>query len=195
MSNDLFEVLSIVKGAALVGARYTPLFDYFVAEYGATAFRVVADTYVTDDAGTGIVHQAPAFGEDDFRVCIAAEVVDKRSGRLPCPVDANGRFTSEVPEFAGVHVKAADDGICAALKARGRLFSKATLVHSYPFCWRSDVRVVGGAGLGAGAGGGASWGRRVRCGRRLGRGNDGGAILVCGVCGSPSRAAWRRGSL
>ena len=175
VSNELFEVLSVVRGADLVGVKYEPLFNYFVAEYGATAFRVVADTYVTDDAGTGIVHQvryhtppalevaaaphrssskpyllhmrangsipqAPAFGEDDFRVCAAMEVVDKTSGKLPCPVDANGNFTSEVPEFVGVHVKAADDGICALLKSRGRLVSKATITHSYPFCWRSEVR-------------------------------------------------------
>ena len=62
------------------------------AEYGSTAFRVVSDTYVTDDAGTGIVHQAPAFGEDDFRVCTTWGIIEKGSGKLPCPVDANGRL-------------------------------------------------------------------------------------------------------
>jgi isoleucyl-tRNA synthetase len=132
-------VLSVVPGSALVGARYKPLFPYFVPEYGAVAFRVVADTYVTDDAGTGIVHQAPAFGEDDWRVCASNGIIEKASGRLPCPVDPNGRFTDEVPDFVGQYVKAADDGITAALKAAGRLVSRGTIVHSYPFCWRSEV--------------------------------------------------------
>ena len=140
-----FELLGApVPGAALVGARYEPLFPYFVAEYGARAFRVVADTYVTDDAGTGVVHQSPAFGEDDFRVCQAAGIVVKSGPfiQVPCPVDANGCFTAEVPDFVGLHVKAADDAICAALKERGRLWSKGTIVHSYPFCWRSETPLI-----------------------------------------------------
>jgi isoleucyl-tRNA synthetase len=91
-----FEVLERMLGADLVGARYAPLFPYFAASHGATAFRVIADAYVTDDAGTGIVHQAPAFGEDDFRACLANGIV-VRAGTaidLPCPIDANGCFTA-----------------------------------------------------------------------------------------------------
>jgi isoleucyl-tRNA synthetase len=129
-------------GAALVGARYAPLFSYFSAAYGATAFRVIADGYVSDAAGTGVVHQAPAFGEDDWRVCTAAGVVARDGGAVPCPIDANGRFTAEVPEFAGLHVKAADEPICAALKAAGRLVQKGTIIHSYPFCWRSETPLI-----------------------------------------------------
>ena len=69
-------------------------------------------------------------------------MIEKGSGKVPCPVDVNGRFTAEVPDFKGQHVKAADDGICAALKASGRLVSKGSLVHSYPFCWRSDTPLI-----------------------------------------------------
>ena len=139
-----FEVLERMLGADLVGARYTPLFTCFVASHGSTAFRVVSDAYVTDDAGTGIVHQAPAFGEDDFRVCIANGIVIKVGTKidLPCPIDANGCFTSDVPEFVGQHVKAADEGICALLKTQGRLIQKASFVHSYPFCWRSETPLI-----------------------------------------------------
>lgn len=106
-----------------------------------TAFRVVSDDYVTDDSGTGIVHSAPAFGEDDYRVCIAHGVISK-GGFMPCPVDANGCFSPEVTEFAGMNVKDADPQICTNLKARGRMVQKASVVHSYPFCWRSDTPLI-----------------------------------------------------
>jgi isoleucyl-tRNA synthetase len=132
------------QGKTLLGKRYTPLFPFFQEEYKDRGFRVLCDTYVTDDAGTGVVHQSPAFGEDDFRVCVAAGVIVKKGPfiEVPCPVDANGCFTGDVPDFKGVHVKAADDGICALLKEAGRLFSKGTIVHSYPFCWRSETPLI-----------------------------------------------------
>lgn len=137
-----FEIVRKYKGSDLVGCTYTPLFNYFVAEYGSKAFRVVSDTYVTDDAGTGIVHQAPAFGEDDYRVCSTNGIISKDSGTVPCPVDANGRFTDEVPDFIGQYVKGADDAICAKLKEAGRLVSKGSIIHSYPFCWRSETPLI-----------------------------------------------------
>lgn len=136
---ELYEILERVKGSSLVGMKYVPLFPYF--ENLPTAFRVAGDSYVTDDSGTGIVHQAPAFGEDDYRVCIAHGIVQKGEG-LPCPVDSNGRFTSEVPEFVGRNVKEADGDIIALLKSQGRLVSKEVYNHSYPFCWRSDTPLI-----------------------------------------------------
>ena len=136
-----YEVVSKFVGKDLVGKRYQPLFPYFLESHGHCAFRVLSDTYVTDDAGTGIVHQAPAFGEDDYRVCLANGVIDK-GAEIPCPVDANGRFTAEVKHFAGRYVKEADDDICKYLKDHGRLVSKSSIVHSYPFCWRSDTPLI-----------------------------------------------------
>jgi len=125
----------------LSGLRYEPIFDFAVATAGPDAFRVVADTYVTADSGTGIVHQAPAFGEDDFRVCQAAGVLPK--GQQPFdPTDANGRFTAAAPPFQGKGVKEADKEITAAIKAKGRLVDNASLVHSYPFCWRSQTPLI-----------------------------------------------------
>jgi isoleucyl-tRNA synthetase len=99
------------------------------------AFRVLTDTYVTDADGTGIVHQAPAFGEDDHRISLAHGVV-RPDESPPCPIDDKGHFTKEVPDFEGIHVKAADPAIQKVLKAKGRLIVQSTLNHSYPYCWR-----------------------------------------------------------
>ncbi len=137
--DEMFEILEKFPGSKLIGLQYKPLFTYF--SHVATAFRVVADGYVTEEGGTGIVHQAPAFGEDDNRICLEQGIVGKGED-LPCPVDANGRFTKEVPEHVGVMVKDADADICARLKADGRLLLKDSYVHSYPFCWRSDTPLI-----------------------------------------------------
>ena len=134
-----YTVLERCKGAALVGKRYVPLFDYFVGKV-ASAFRVVADSYVSTDSGTGIVHQAPGFGEDDFRVCLASGVLQK--GETVCPVDENGCFTADVGDFAGKYIKHCDEEIAARIKAAGRLVKKAAVVHSYPFCWRSESPLI-----------------------------------------------------
>lgn len=138
---ELYEVVERMKGSALVGLTYEPLFNYFQEAFSTQAFRVVADNYVTEDGGTGIVHQAPAFGEDDYRVCLTNGIIGKGED-LPCPVDSNGRFTAEVSEFVGRDVKEADNDICALLKSRGRLVMKEVYNHSYPFCWRSDTPLI-----------------------------------------------------
>jgi len=142
-----YEILAKFPGSKVAGAQYEPLFDFFVpakadGQLGDATFTVLSDTYVTADSGTGVVHQAPAFGEDDYRVCLAAGVV-KKGGMLPCPVDLNGRFTAPVdPEWIGINVKEADPKVSAAVKAKGRLISNSAIVHSYPFCWRSDTPLI-----------------------------------------------------
>jgi isoleucyl-tRNA synthetase len=75
-----------------------------LVQYEDRAFRVLVDTYVTDKDGTGIVHQAPGFGEDDHRIALAYDVIGEDE-MPPCPIDDAGRFTSEVPDFAGQYVK------------------------------------------------------------------------------------------
>lgn len=137
--SELYEIIERLKGSDLVGLSYTPIFNYFQSH--STAFRVISDNYVTEDGGTGIVHQAPAFGEDDYRVCLLHGIIGKGED-LPCPVDSDGRFTNEVPEFKGKHVKEADNDICQHLKASGRLLIKDNYFHSYPFCWRSDTPLI-----------------------------------------------------
>eukprot|EP00929_Paragymnodinium_shiwhaense_P060592 TRINITY_DN30254_c0_g1_i1.p1 TRINITY_DN30254_c0_g1~~TRINITY_DN30254_c0_g1_i1.p1 ORF type:complete len:1160 (+),score=334.10 TRINITY_DN30254_c0_g1_i1:233-3712(+) len=138
-----FETLEECKGAKLVGIGYEPLFDYFKGKtLNDKAWHVFSDSYVSTEAGTCIVHQAPAFGEDDMRVCIKFDVVTKEGKGLVCPLDANGCYTDEVPDFKGVGVKAADNGIKAKLKENGNLLFNGTEVHNYPHCWRSDTPLI-----------------------------------------------------
>ena len=130
-------VESSLKGSALLGRRYRPLFDYFAGEAQRGAFVVVADDYVTTDEGTGLVHQAPAFGEDDYRILQAAGIE-----AFACPVTLGGVFTDEVRDFAGQFVKDADRDIIRHLRERGALYDRDTIVHSYPHCYRTDAPLI-----------------------------------------------------
>ena len=137
---EFYEIKETMKGSDLVGKRYQPIFPFF-ADASKDYFQVLSDPYVTDDAGTGIVHQAPAFGEDDYRVCMQHGLIEK-GGFMPCPVDADGNFTDEVEPVKGIHVKKADDTLIQLIKESGRLVQKDVLLHSYPFCWRSDTPLI-----------------------------------------------------
>lgn len=128
------EVLGTVTGSELAERRYVPLMPYF--EGHADSFRVLVDDYVTDDDGTGVVHMAPGFGEDDQRVCEAAGIV------LVCPVDDSGRFTDEVHDQVGVNVFDANPAIIAQLKAAGSVVRHDTYDHNYPHCWRTDTPII-----------------------------------------------------
>jgi isoleucyl-tRNA synthetase len=132
-----YEVLETFKGSDLKGLKYEPMFKYFNNRESEDAFVVLNDGYVTTTDGTGIVHIAPAFGEDDNRIM-------KEAGLhfIECPVDDAGKFTSEVTDFAGVHVKTADKDIIKKLKDEGILYDQGVLVHSYPFCPRSDTPLI-----------------------------------------------------
>ncbi|BGP16782.1 hypothetical protein JCM10213_002176 [Rhodosporidiobolus nylandii] len=136
-----YEVLATYKGTDLVGWKYEPLFPYFKEKYESRAFRVVADTYVTDASGTGIVHQAPAFGDDDHRVAVQNGIVGKEE-MPPCPIDEKGLYTDEVPDYKGQYVKDADKLIIKELKSRNKIIVATTLTHSYPFCWRSGTPLI-----------------------------------------------------
>ena len=125
------------NGCELVGKSYTPLFNYFEKLKSEGAFLVQADDYVTTTDGTGLVHLAPAFGEDDARVMQQAGITS-----LVCPLDSHGHFTAEVSDFAGQYVKDADKGIIQWLKQRGHILEQATIDHSYPFCPRSDTPLI-----------------------------------------------------
>lgn len=140
-SESDYEILERFPGASLKGKKYRPLFDYFVKYKESGAFTVLVDNYVKEEEGTGIVHQAPYFGADDYRVCMDFNIIQKDS--LPiCPVDASGCFTAEVTDFAGQYVKDADKNIIKTLKEQGRLLVASTFTHSYPFCWRSDTPLI-----------------------------------------------------
>lgn len=124
------------KGKDLVGRRYAPLFPYFAAQKEQGAFRVIPADHVTTEDGTGIVHIAPAFGEDDFFACQKAGI------DLVNPVDDEGRFTAPVSDFINLHVKEADPKIIERLKGEKKLVHQGTIFHSYPFCWRSDTPLI-----------------------------------------------------
>jgi isoleucyl-tRNA synthetase len=123
-----------MKGSELVGQSYEPLFPFFAGH--TNAFKVLAGDFITTEDGTGIVHMAPAFGEDDQRTCEAAGI------EMVVPVDTLGRFTSQVPDYQGLQVFEANDKIAADLKERGRLVKKESYTHSYPHCWRSDTPLI-----------------------------------------------------
>jgi isoleucyl-tRNA synthetase len=126
--------LGRVRGSELLGLGYEPLLPYFAGR--AHSFVVLGDAFVSTDDGTGIVHMAPAYGEDDFRICRAAgiELVD--------PLDAEARFLPSVPDFAGQFCKDADSGIVRRLKAEGKLVHQSTIEHSYPFEERTDTPLI-----------------------------------------------------
>ncbi|MHB1129587.1 MAG: isoleucine--tRNA ligase [Ilumatobacteraceae bacterium] len=126
--------IATMSGADLVGRHYTPLFPYFADQ--PSAFYVLAGDFVTTSEGTGIVHLAPGFGEDDQRVCDAAGI------KLVVPVDSRGRFTSEVPDYQGMLVFEANPLIIRALKERGVVLRHETYDHSYPHCYRTGTPLI-----------------------------------------------------
>ncbi|KRO37047.1 MAG: isoleucine--tRNA ligase, partial [Acidimicrobium sp. BACL17 MAG-120924-bin0] len=128
------EVLGTVTGSQLVGQKYAPLFPYFADQPGA--FKILAGDFVTIDDGTGVVHMAPGFGEDDQRVC-------KEHGiDLVVPVNSRGEFTHEVADYEGLQVFAANPAIIRALKERGVVLRHETYDHSYPHCWRTGKPLI-----------------------------------------------------
>lgn len=136
-----FKIVDRFKGSDMKGWRYEPLFDYFYEQFKDYGFRVLNADYVTADDGVGLVHQSPAFGEDDYKVAMEAGVISE-TRPPPNPVDDQGYFTAEVRDFVGQHVKAADKAIIKHLKGTGRLIVDSQLTHSYPFCWRSDTPLI-----------------------------------------------------
>ena len=123
-----------LRGGDLAGRSYTPLFPWFAAT--PNAFRVLAADFVSTEEGTGTVHIAPGFGEDDQRLCEANDIP------LVVPVDIHARFTEEVPDYAGLQVFEANAPIVADLRDAGALVREDRYVHSYPHCWRTDTPLV-----------------------------------------------------
>ncbi|TDD28193.1 isoleucine--tRNA ligase [Kribbella turkmenica] len=122
------EVLRRLKGADLVGLHYTPLFDFLAGT--TNAFQVIAAEHVTTDDGTGVVHLAPAYGEEDQLACEAAGIPTVLT------VDDGARFTGVVPPYQGMHVFEANRPIIRDLRSAGALVREDSYVHSYPHCWR-----------------------------------------------------------
>ena len=131
-----YEVLWTKKGSELVGMAYEPLFNYFASIEEKGAFRVFPAAYVTTEDGTGIVHTASGFGEDDNNTLKGTGIP------VICPVDAECKFTAEVPDYQGRFVKDCDKDIIARLKAEGKLVLRQNYVHNYPHCWRCHSPLI-----------------------------------------------------
>lgn len=129
--------LATVKGNSLLGLSYVPPFDYFGGERDRGAFRVIPSPSVTTEEGTGLVHMAPAYGEADF-VSLQAAGLDV----LVDPIDAEARFTEDVPDVAGLHIKDADPLLIELLDQSGALFRRERIRHQYPFCYRTDTPLI-----------------------------------------------------
>lgn len=129
-----YEVVERMKGKKLLGREYERLFDF--ATVSKRAYFVEHGDFVSTEDGTGIVHIAPAFGEDDYKF---GQKYDLPFVQL---VDKSGNMTPETKEFAGKFVKDADPEIIQNLKSRGLLFREGTIVHSYPHCWRCDTPLL-----------------------------------------------------
>jgi len=129
------EIIQELNGADLVGLRYVPMFDFFKGR-DPKYFAVTAANFVSTEDGTGIVHIAPAFGEDDF------QVGQKLGLSIVCPVDDEGKFTDEVPDWKGKLVYTADDEIIRRIKSDGRMFHKTAIIHRYPHCYRCDTALI-----------------------------------------------------
>ncbi|KAI1325625.1 tRNA synthetases class I-domain-containing protein [Xylariaceae sp. FL0255] len=136
-----FKIVSKLKGKEMLDWKYEPLFDYFYEDFKDVAYKVLNATYVTDESGTGVVHQAPAFGEEDYVNAIANGIIDKARAP-PDPFDASGIFTKLAKDFEGLHAKAADRPIIKHLKEKNRLIVDSQLKHSYPMCPRSDTPLI-----------------------------------------------------
>ena len=129
-----YEILKKCKGLDLEGLTYEPLFNYF--KDNPRSFRVLLDGFVSTEDGTGIVHMAPAYGEDDYRICRVADIP------LVEPLDGDCKFTAQVPDYKGQFCKDADKAIIKRLKDEGKLVHQSTIQHSYPFCERTDTPLI-----------------------------------------------------
>ena len=132
------ERVGTMKGSELVGLSYEPMFPYFARLKEKGAFKVLSGEFVSVEDGTGVVHIAPGFGQDDFDACRAYD----KDFPIVCPVDEAGKFTAEVPDYEGKQVFETNEPIMQWLKQNGLLVKKEQYTHSYPFCWRTDTPLI-----------------------------------------------------
>ncbi len=135
---DIFGTIDLVeaiKGKALLGRRYVPLFDYF-SDTNPNAFKIIAADFIEMDEGTGVVHIAPGFGEDDQRIAEESGIA------TIVPVDDEGCFTDEVTDWSGINVFEANPLIVKSLKESGRIIRHDSYEHNYPHCWRTDTPII-----------------------------------------------------
>jgi len=130
-----FKIIETFKGQKIVNRRYQPIFPYF-QDLDDKAFRIIEGDFIEMDEGTGVVHIAPGFGEDDQRIA------DNNGIPTVVPVDDEGAFTDEVTDWFGVNVFDANPLIIKNLKKSGRVIRHDTYEHNYPHCWRTDTPII-----------------------------------------------------
>ena len=135
--NHDYEIVEEYKGSDLIGWVYNPVFDYVLKEHSKkSAWRVLEADFVTIEDGTGVVHMAPAFGADDFTTCQENDIP------MYNPIDREGRFTDQVPEYEGQWFKDADKEIARDIKEKNLMYHHETYVHNYPFDWRKGTPLM-----------------------------------------------------
>jgi len=129
-----YKIIKEISGKELEGKEYEPLFPYF--SKNKNSFKIIIADFVTAEDGTGIVHVAPAFGEEDYNIC--------KKYKIPIvqPIDEKGRFTNEVSDFAGRYVHDVNTDIVIFLKKQGKVISVKKMEHEYPFCYRCDTKLI-----------------------------------------------------
>jgi isoleucyl-tRNA synthetase len=133
---DQCEILEEMPGSRLVGLEYHPLFSHFAGKLEKPAWRIIPGEFVSTEEGTGIVHIAPAFGEDDYNAGVANNLP------LANPIDEEGKFTGQIPELQGMFAKDADPKIISILDEMGALFTQYPYEHEYPYCWRCNTPLL-----------------------------------------------------
>ena len=131
-----YKIVERIKGKDREGSKYKPLFPYFASQYEKTGFRVISDDYVTSDSGVPVSFTTHQPSVRTITTSVWLMESSPRIWQLPNPVDDLGKFTSDVPDFAGIYVKDADKLIIKHLTATGNLLYATQIRHSYPFCWR-----------------------------------------------------------
>ncbi|EPR79371.1 Isoleucine tRNA synthetase [Spraguea lophii 42_110] len=137
---EYFEDAIIIEkflGEELVGLKYVPLFNYFADD--KRFFKILHGDFISDESGTGVVHMAPGFGEDDYDTFVKNGVIQENES-VPCPVDDKGLYTKEIKDFEGKYVKNCDKEIIKLLG--DKILVKKVEEHKYPFCWRSDTPLL-----------------------------------------------------
>lgn len=128
------EIITELRGEELIGLSYKPLLEYFKDH--TNAFKILHGDFVTTDEGTGVVHIAPGFGEDDYELCKANDI------EVVCPVDNAGKFTYPVEDLLGIQVFDANDEVIKKLKLAGNWLRTEQYIHNYPHCWRTDTPLI-----------------------------------------------------
>lgn len=149
------------QGKDLIGKRYTPIFPFYTSsnnnsssnnndddgdnedkENESKFFQVIGGNHVTMESGTGIVHTAPGFGEDDFNVCVENGIVNYENIYRYCPIDAQGRYTEPITDYLQTYVMDANQTIINDLSRSNRLVREEPYRHDYPMCWRTDTPLL-----------------------------------------------------